>query len=843
MIAQKSLDVFPTLTLGGVKDIGLGESWDSVRLWREIDRRAASLADHGIGRGSVVAIGHGGTARFFADLLAVWKVGAAAACLDQSLTAGEFRNVVKFSKSVVLLSDRALSIANLDVPVIDLAYGEARTSASNLPIPEPEDPALLLFTSGTTGTPKGVVLSFRALRARIEANLATIGAAALQRTLVTLPTHFGHGLIGNSLTPLLTGSDIVLHPLGLQMATNLGSIIDEHDITFLSSVPTLWRLTLPRSAPPIEGSLVRVHVGSAPFPAELWSQVAAWSGAEVVNCYGTTETANWIAGASSRTDEIAEGLIGRMWGGSAAVLDEGGQLHHMGSGEILIKSPSLMSAYLDQPDLSGAALHNGWYRTGDRGSIDQEGRLWLSGRIKDEINRAGFKIQPAEIDSLLGKHPAIAEACVFAINDPIGGEAVAAAVRLKEGANAAPEGLRAWCLQRVRREAIPEQWFFVSEIPRTARGKINRDIVRRLVLEEKAAEPAGRYSTIAEAVEDSDVIIAPISAISGAVERAWTEVFGNESYAQDLPISEAGGDSLDTMRMWMSIERMLGGRLSMDVLDTELKPSELRAALTRQVEAAPSKGAQRLFFMTPAEGDSPALSHFRTLLKDRIHWVLIEYPGWREMINSGARFDILVEAAVEQICRHTDPDEKCCLAGYSFGGFVAVETARRLLERNRQISFLGIVDTRLERPTDTQLAKKMPLIFRLTGKLLSALILFSAFRPLKLIANLASRLPDKSAFIIEFMLNTRLRTKALLRLRLKPLPVPLTLFRSAEGSLPDNGWGAYFDQLTISRIGGDHQSILEPPFREVLGKNFIAAIEASSSTCHSRSEAEKHPSL
>ena len=166
------------------------------------------------------------------------------------------------------------------------------------------------------------------------------------------------------------------------MATSLGSIIDEHDITFLSSVPTLWRMTLPRSAPPIRGSLVRVHVGSAPFPAELWSQVVAWSGAEVVNCYGTTETANWIAGASSRTDEIAEGLIGRMWGGSAAVLDEDGQLHHMGSGEILIKSPSLMSAYLDQPDLTSAALHDGWYRTGDRGSIDQDGRLWLSGRIK-----------------------------------------------------------------------------------------------------------------------------------------------------------------------------------------------------------------------------------------------------------------------------------------------------------------------------------------------------------------------------------------------------------------------------------------------------------------------------
>ena len=841
MIIQKSLDVFPTSTFGGIEDIVLGEKWDSTRLCQEIDRRAAALAELGIGHGSVVAIGHGGTSRFFADLLATWKVGATAACLDQGLTAGEICNVVKFSKSTVVLSDRSTSIDNLDVPLIELAHREARTSAKHFPVPNPVNPALLLFTSGTTGTPKGVVLSFRALRARIEANLTAIGAVALRRTLVTLPTHFGHGLIGNSLTPLLTGGDIVLHPLGIQMATSLGSIIDEHGITFLSSVPTLWRMTLPRSAPPIKGSLIRVHVGSAPFPAELWTQVVAWSGAEVVNCYGTTETANWIAGASSRTDEIAEGLIGRMWGGSAAVLDHDGQLHQSGSGEILIKSPSVMSAYLDQPDLTSAVLDDGWYRTGDRGSIDQDGRLWLSGRIKDEINRAGFKVQPAEIDSLLGKHPAIAEACVFAISDPIGGEAIAAAVRLKHGTSATHQSLRAWCLQRVRREAIPEQWFFVSEIPRTARGKISRDVVRQLVLKERAAESPGRGAKISEPVEEAEVLMTPVT-VSGAVEHAWTEVFGHEAYAQDLPLNETGSDSLDKIRMWLSIEKMLGVRLSMDVLSAALKPSELKAALIRQVEAAPSKGSQPLFLMTPAEGDTPALSHFRALLSDRIHWVLIDYPGWREMIDSGARFDVLVEAAVEQICRQLDPNEECRLAGYSFGGFVAVETARRLLERNRRISFVGVIDTRLERPTDTRLALKTPLILRLTGKLITALILISAFRPLKLIAHLASGLPDKSAFTIEFMLNTRLRTKSLLRLRLKPLPIPLTLFRSDEGSLPDNGWGAYCDQLTVNRIGGDHNSILEPPFREVLRKTFVAAIEASSPVCRSKPQAEKHSS-
>ena len=114
----------------------------------------------------------------------------------------------------------------------------------------------MLFTSGTTGAPKGVVLSFRALRARIEANIAAIGTAALARSLVSLPTHFGHGLIGNSLTPLLAGGDIVLHPLGIPMANDLGRIIDQHKITFMSSVPTLWRLALTRSPRPAGQFLV-----------------------------------------------------------------------------------------------------------------------------------------------------------------------------------------------------------------------------------------------------------------------------------------------------------------------------------------------------------------------------------------------------------------------------------------------------------------------------------------------------------------------------------------------------------------------------------------------------------
>ena len=193
-----------------------------------------------------------------------------------------------------------------------------------------------------------------------------------------------------------------------------------------------------------------------------------------------TETANWFAGASSRHG-TAEGLVGAPWNGATAVRNEDGGVEANGEGEILVQSPALMSGYLDRPDLTADVMGGDWYHTGDRGRIDETGRIWLTGRIKDEINRAGFKVQPAEIDVLLETHPAVAEACTFAVPDPVGGESVGVAVRLRPGAGVAAEALRAWCRERLRREAVPEHWFMVDEIPRNARGKLSRDAVRRML--------------------------------------------------------------------------------------------------------------------------------------------------------------------------------------------------------------------------------------------------------------------------------------------------------------------------------------------------------------------------
>ena len=440
----------------------------------------------GVGRGALVVLAHGNSASFFADLFAVWSVGATSVCVNPTLTAPELANIVDFmAPAAVLVAPGTVAGDGVSVPVLCLD-DEATESADQAPDrgAELDDPALVLFTSGTTGTPKGVVHSFRAILARTALNQAFIGRQALRRTLCLLPTHFGHSLIGNSLTPLLAGADLLLYPdSGLQGTRAIGSLLAEQEVTFMSSVPAFWRMALTFGRPPARASLAQVSIGSAPLSGTLWREVVSWTGTDhVVNMYGITEAANWVAAASARKHDPADGLIGRPWGGAAAVLTPDGAIATEGDGELLLQTPSLMTGYHARPDLTREVLRAGWYHTGDAGRIDADGRLHLAGRRGHEINRAGVKVHPEEIDLLLERHPQVVEACTFAIPDAVSGEIVGIAVKILDDAGVDETALRAWCGERIKRESLPERWFLVDAIPKTERGKLDRDAVRELCL-------------------------------------------------------------------------------------------------------------------------------------------------------------------------------------------------------------------------------------------------------------------------------------------------------------------------------------------------------------------------
>ena len=832
---------------GGIEDIALKVQWDSTRFAHEVTRRMAVLSRLNIRRGSIVAILHNGSAHFFADLFAVWRLGAAAACLDSALTDEELRLIFELMKPEVLLVDgRSVSGVGL-IPAVELGTAPSSDVAPATAPFEPNDRALVLFTSGTTAEPKGVVLSFRALLARFSSNIDAIGKPSLARALVTLPTHFGHGLIGNALTPLLAGGDIVLHPPGLLLAQNLGHLIDAHRITFMSSVPALWSAAI-RGNQPAGKSLTRVHIGSSPLSAKSWSDIAQWSRAEVVNCYGLTETANWVAGASSRSEGIYQGLLGKPWGCTVAVLDGEGRIQKSGAGELIVRSPAMMSGYLARRDLTERVLSDGWLHTGDRGRVDDRGWIWFSGRIKDQINRAGFKIQPAEIDALLERHPAVAQACVFGVPDPMSGETLAAAVRIADGTSADPKSLQSWCLRHVRREAVPERWYIVDAIPRTSVGKVSRDAVRRKLLNSicetnsQHATP-GNFAAGAETTSWAGVAH-PLRKI---VERAWIAVLGDS--AIDLPWEKAGGDSISTLRLWLHLEDALGVRLPLDIMVPDARLDDLSVAIEKAMNSQSSlvgrhAADQRyvVFFLPPAEGDLPILAKFRAALADKVCFVVIHYPPWWELIGKGNGFGAIVNAAFAQIREQSDSDTYF-LAGYSFGGIVAYEVACRLVEAGGRIGFLALIDARHKgqppRPREDLLAKSMRRLKRtitqpehmigvLPRRLIASLASASAYRSLIAIGRLTKTLPPKIAFQWNWHLTAHVRIKTLRRWTIAPHNVSATLFRSDEQwNPPDYGWSVLCRQLTVVAVNGSHLSLFDPPNREVLCTKFLQMLEAA----------------
>jgi acyl-CoA synthetase (AMP-forming)/AMP-acid ligase II len=340
-----------------------------------------------------------------------------------------------------------------------------------------------MMTSGTTGRPKGVMLTHRAILARLSLNLAFIGAADLPVSLNVLPMHFGHGLIGNCLTPLFAGARLVLWQEPGAGISGLADTIDAHRVTFMSSVPALWQAALRLSPPPRKASLRRVHVGSAPLSAALWSRIIGWCGTRrVVNMYGMTECCNWIGGENAENaagdDELVDGLVGRPWGGRIGVMTGDGTVQSSGAGEVVVSSASQMAGYHRMPEESEQALAHGWLCTGDIGHLQPDGRLRLIGRAKHEINRGGIKIPAEEIDLLLESHPDVAEACAFALDDTLEGEIVAVAVVAHAGARISDDELTAWCAQKIRREAVPQRLFVLDRFARNERGKLDRDRIR-----------------------------------------------------------------------------------------------------------------------------------------------------------------------------------------------------------------------------------------------------------------------------------------------------------------------------------------------------------------------------
>lgn len=481
--------------LGPVTDGVTGEHWDAEVLRDQIRRRAAGFAARGIGPGGRVLLLHGNTPGFLADLFAVWACGAAAACADALLGPADLASLTDDLRPDLVVvaeepSDRLAPVLAGQTVVRSGTVADAATWQPPTAV-APDDPALILFTSGSTGLPKGVVHSFRTLVSKWTGLRHHVPLEVCATTLCALPTHFGHGLICNALYPLVHGCHLVILPrLDLRSAARLPEVLDAHEVTFLSSVPAMWRLVLALAPPPARRTLRQVHIGSAPLSAELWHQVRDWTGTRRVwNTYGITETGSWVAGPVDDPEpEPADGLIGGGWHSQVLIVSADadpaalarGEVAPLPAGEVgqvLLRSPDLMTGYLDRPEETAGVVQGPWLSTGDLGRQDDAGRLILVGRQRNEVNKGGIKISPEEVDLVVERHPEVAEACTFRVPDELLGEDLEVAVVLRPGATTGPTEVTRWVGTQLAAAKVPRAVHVVAEIPKTARGKVNRDQV------------------------------------------------------------------------------------------------------------------------------------------------------------------------------------------------------------------------------------------------------------------------------------------------------------------------------------------------------------------------------
>jgi acyl-CoA synthetase (AMP-forming)/AMP-acid ligase II len=480
--------------VGAIAEPLSGRRWESAEAQWQIGARAEAWRRAGMRSGDRVLLGYSNRLEALADVVALWSLGVCVCPVSPHLTAFEVLKLAEAASPRFMLAfgnlDQSLhaALTAAGVTVLDGSAVELRADTGPLPALRLDDDALVLFTSGTTSHPKGVVLTHRAVRARWLSVRQKLGVTRFRRALCFLPTYLVHGLVLNSLYPWLSGLELfLLPPVQPDALLHLGSILDEHEITYFSSVPAAWRLILRAASPPVKGTASTVFCTSAPLSQQLWCDIRRWTGTEeVFNTYGLTETCGSTLGTTFPGAQPEDGLVGVPWDAMVRIMPGADPEHAPGVaapcpagevGHIWLSTSALMRGYLGRDDLTAGAISNGWLVTGDLGLLDARDRLYLRGRVRDEINRGGIKVYPTDIDTVAERFPGVTEACCFACDDRAYGQNVALAVVLSNPDPASLRELHGWLQRHLAEYQMPVRWHLLDAIPRTPQGKTSRSLV------------------------------------------------------------------------------------------------------------------------------------------------------------------------------------------------------------------------------------------------------------------------------------------------------------------------------------------------------------------------------
>ena len=432
-----------------------------------------------------------------------------------------------------------------DIPIIEVlpnSEGAAGTfrlrgkwqPQTSVGIPHANDVALILHTSGTTSRPKMVPLTHANLLASAGNIAATLRLAEEDRCLNVMPLFHIHGLVGALLSSVFAGASVICTPRfdSKQFFHWLELLAP----TWYTAVPTMHHAVLSRvrSNPELvkDHALRFIRSSSSAMPVRVMQELEERFRVPVIEAYGMTEAAHQMTSNPLPPGQRKLGSVGMAAGPEVSIMDElGNVLSPCQVGEIVIRGANLMSRYLNSPESANEDFERGWFRTGDQGYLDTDGYLFITGRLKEMINRGGEKIAPLEVEDVILHHRAVAEAIAFAVPHETLGEDVAVAVVLREKAAATERELQQFVAAHLAEFKIPRRVVFVDEIPKSATGK-----PQRAGLAEKLG-PLLLWQRVHK-------FVAPQTQAEKTLAAIWSQVLGIERIGVQDNFFHLGGDSI-----------------------------------------------------------------------------------------------------------------------------------------------------------------------------------------------------------------------------------------------------------------------------------------------------------
>jgi acyl-CoA synthetase (AMP-forming)/AMP-acid ligase II/alpha-ketoglutarate-dependent taurine dioxygenase len=538
--------------------------------------------------------------------------GVACAPLNPAYRAGEFEFFLSDLRARLLVVQAGLDTAareaarKLGIPCVELAAvpggpagaftlgGRRAAPADPAQFSGPDDVALLLHTSGTTSRPKLVPLTHANLYAAAQNIRAALRLTPDDRCLNVMPLFHIHGM-STVFASLAAGASVVCPP-GFQ-APRFYEWMDAFRPTWYTAAPTIHQAILDRAAANREiiarSPLRFIRSASASMAPQVIAEMERVFNAPFIEAYGMTEAAPQIAANPLPPGQRKYRSVGLPAGPDVAIMDAAGNLLRPGEvGEVVVRGANIMRGYENNPEANAAAFTHGWFRTGDQGYRDDEGYLYITGRIKEIINRGGEKVSPREVEEVLLDHPAVAQAVCFAVANPRLGEEVAAAVVFRPGASAGEQELREFTAARLADFKVPCQVVALAELPKGHTAK-----VQRIGLAEKLGLTArDQTSAAAEAA-----YVAPRPGAEEALARIWAEVLGVERVGAHDDFFHLGGDSILAVQILARAHKELG--VNVGVLSFFGAPTV--AGMAAHVDKAPRAAEAPAIRPAPRDGDLP----------------------------------------------------------------------------------------------------------------------------------------------------------------------------------------------------------------------------------------------